>query len=43
MDNEFDRYCIKIRTILEIDVKTIYEELTTALGSNAPSYCTVAR
>ncbi|CAF5098576.1 unnamed protein product [Rotaria sp. Silwood1] len=43
MANEFDRYYIKIRTILGIDTKTIHEELTTALGPNAPSYRTVAR
>ena len=27
MDNEFNRYYVKIRTILEIDPKTIHEEL----------------
>ena len=27
MDNELNQYHIKIRTILEIDPKTIYEEL----------------
>ena len=43
MENEFDRYYIKIRTFLGIDPKTIHEELTTALGPNAPSYSTVAR
>jgi transposase len=43
MDNEFHRSYIKIRTILEIDPKTIHEELATALGSNAPSYQTIAR
>ena len=43
MDNEFDRYCIKIRIILGIDVKTIHEQLTTPLGPNSPSYHTVAR
>jgi transposase len=43
MANEFDRYYIKIRTILRIDAKTIHEELTTALGPGAPSYRTVAR
>ncbi|CAF1086736.1 unnamed protein product [Didymodactylos carnosus] len=43
MDNEFDRYYIKIRTRLGIDPTTIHEELTTALGPNAPSYRTVAR
>ena len=26
-----------------MDAKTIREELTTALGPNTPSYCTVAR
>ena len=43
MENEFDRYYIKIRTVLGIDSKTIHEELTTALGPNASSYSTVAR
>jgi transposase len=43
MDNEFFRYCTKIRTILGIDAKTIHEKLTTALGPNAPSYRTVPR
>ena len=43
MDNEFDRYYIKIRTLLGINPKTIHEELATALGPNAPSYSTVAR
>ena len=33
MDNEFDRYYIKIRTISEIDAKTIHEETTTVLGA----------
>lgn len=41
MDNELNRYYIKIRTILEIDPKTIHEELVTALGPSAPSYTTV--
>ena len=27
MDNELHRYYVKIRTILQIDPKTIYEEL----------------
>jgi transposase len=35
MDNEFHRYYV--------DPKTIHEELATALGSNAPSYQTIAR
>jgi transposase len=43
MINELDRYYIKIRTILEIDPKTIYEGLTTAVGPNTPSYRTVLR
>ena len=42
MDNEYNRYYIKIRTILGINPKTIHKELATALGSNAPSYPTVA-
>ena len=42
MDNEYNRYYIKIRTILGINPKTIHEELVTALGSKAPSYPTVA-
>ena len=41
MDNEYDRYYIKIRTLLGIDPKTIHEELATALGPNVPSYVTV--
>ena len=43
MDNELNRYYIKIRTILEIDSKIIHEELVTALGPSAPSYTTVTR
>ncbi|CAF2614911.1 unnamed protein product [Rotaria sp. Silwood2] len=43
MDNELNRYYIKIRTILGIDPKTIHEELVTVLGPNAPSYTTVTR
>src|SRR5271155_5843621 len=43
MDNELNRYYIKIRTILETDPKTIHEELVTALGTSAPSYTTVTR
>ena len=42
MDNEYNRYYIKIRTILGINLKTIHEELATALGSKSPSYPTVA-
>ena len=43
MDNEPNRYYIKIRTILEIDPKTIHKELVTALGSSASSYTAVSR
>ncbi|CAF3142115.1 unnamed protein product [Rotaria sp. Silwood2] len=43
MTDEFNRYYIKIRTILEIDAKTNCEELTTALGPDAPAYSTVAK
>ena len=43
MDNEFDRYCIKIRTIFGIDEKIIHEELTTAFEPDAPLYRTVSR
>ena len=38
MDNEFDRYYIKIRTILGNDANLIHEEPTTGLEPNAPSY-----
>ncbi|CAF4403490.1 unnamed protein product [Rotaria magnacalcarata] len=41
MNNEFNRYYIKIRTILGIDPKAIHEELVTELGPNDPSYTTV--
>ena len=41
MDNELNRYDRKIRTISEIDPKTIHEELVTALAASAPSYTTV--
>ncbi|CAF3389983.1 unnamed protein product [Rotaria sp. Silwood2] len=43
MDHELNRYYIKIRTVLEIDPKTIHEELVTALGPSAPSYTTFTR
>ena len=43
MDNELNRYYRKIRTILEIDPKTIHEEFVTALGPSAPSCTTVTR
>lgn len=42
MDKEYNRYYIKIRTILGINPKTIHEELTTVLGPNTLSYPTVA-
>ena len=43
LDNEYNRYYIKIRTILGINPKTIHEELVTTLGSNTPSYPTVVQ
>ena len=43
MNNEYNRYCIRIRTILRIAPMTIHEELATALGSDAPAYRTVAK
>ncbi|CAF3736262.1 unnamed protein product [Rotaria sp. Silwood1] len=43
MTDEFNRYNIKIRAILGIDSKTIFDELTEALGTDAPSYSTVTR
>ncbi|CAF5121790.1 unnamed protein product, partial [Rotaria sp. Silwood1] len=42
MDNEYNQYYIKIRTILGINPKIIHEELVKALESKAPSYLTVA-
>ena len=43
MDNELNRYYIKIPTILQIDPKTVHEELVTVLGPSASSYTTVTR
>ena len=43
MDNELNRYYIKVQTTLEIDPKTIHEELVTALEPSALSYTTVTR
>ncbi|CAF1008310.1 unnamed protein product [Didymodactylos carnosus] len=43
MTDEFNRYYIKFRTILEIDAKTICEELTTALGPDVPAYSAVTK
>ena len=43
MNNQFNRYYRIIRTILEIDSKTIHEELATALRPSAPSYTIVTR
>ena len=43
MDNELNRYHRKIRTILQIDPKTIHEELITDLGPDTPSYTTVTK
>ena len=41
MTDEFNRYYIKIRVILGIDSKTIFDELTEALGHDSPSYSMV--
>ena len=38
MTDEFHRYYNKIRVVLGINPKTIFEELTEALGPDAPSY-----
>ena len=43
MDNELNRYSIKIRNILEIDPKTVHEELVAGLGFSIPSYAIVTR
>ncbi|CAF1155958.1 unnamed protein product [Rotaria sordida] len=43
MDSKFNRYYIKIRTVLEIDAKTICEDLTEALESDTSSYSKVKR
>ena len=43
MDNKLNRYYRKIRSILQINSKTIHEELVTALGPSTPSYTTVTR
>ena len=43
MNNEYNRYYIRIRTILAIAPMTIHEELATALGSDAPAFRIVAK
>ena len=43
MDNELNRYYIKIGTILQIYPKTIHQELVTALEHSAPSSTTLTR
>ena len=43
MNNEYNRYYIRIRTILGIAPMTIHEELATTLGPDAPAYRTVAK
>ena len=43
MDNELNRYYIKIQTILQIDPKTIHKKLATALEPSAPTCITVTR
>ena len=41
IDNKLNQYYIKHRIILEIDLKTIHEELAIVLALNIPSYSTV--
>ena len=41
MSNEYNRYNIKIRPILDINTKTIRQQLATALEPQPPSYPTV--
>ena len=41
IDKKYNRYCIKIQSILGINPKVILEETATALGPNALSYPTV--
>ena len=43
MNDQLTRYYREIRTILEIDLKTIHEGLVTALRPSTPSYTTVTR
>ena len=43
MNNEYNRYYIRIRTILGIAPMTIHEKLATALGPDAPAYRIVAK
>ena len=43
INNQFNRYYTIIQTILDIDPKTIHEELVTALRPTAPSYTIVTR
>ena len=43
MNNEYNRYYIKIRTVLGIKPEAIHEEHATALASKTPSYPTVAQ
>ncbi|CAF1157535.1 unnamed protein product [Rotaria sp. Silwood1] len=43
MTDEFNRYYIRIRAILGIDSKTIFDELTEALGSDASHYAMVKK
>ena len=43
MNKELNRCYIRLQTILQIDPKTIHEELVTALEPSAPSYTVVTR
>lgn len=43
MQNQDFRFYIKIRCRLGIDATTIFNELKTSMGTEAPAYCTVAK
>ena len=43
MEKENFRFYIKVRTALNIEARTIHDELYTVFGDDAPSYRTVAR
>ena len=43
MNNEYNRYYIRIPTILGRATITIHQELTTPLPPDAPAYRTVAK
>ena len=43
MNHEYNRYYIRVRTILRMAPMTTHVELATALGPDAPAYRTVAK